>query len=89
MDQEAARQYHNTAAPLIVKMICKNAVDSPDGVPDVLLLLETVAAGVVTFLAKPGSDDHAIVDELLDGIKGRVAELRQKELARVAPKGIS
>jgi len=79
MEQEEARKRHNALAPVIVKAICGPVTKDKETIPDVLLLLESVIAGAVIFLAAPGHDE-AVIDTIIDGVRERVAELRKNEL---------
>lgn len=65
---------HNELAPKILKEIVKRVTKTGGTPRDMMVIVESVAAGIVIFGAIPGMHGQAI-DELTTGIKRRVSEM--------------
>jgi hypothetical protein len=66
-------------APKIVTMICRQAIENPESASNAMLLLESVVAGSIGFLVKPGCDEE-VVERFFEAVKVRLAKLREAEL---------
>jgi hypothetical protein len=79
MAREAVVAIHNVKVGEIVKQIVKPTIESGGDVKDVLVLLESVVAGVLLFAVKVGGDEK-VLDVLTDGVRLRMAEIRLGDL---------
>lgn len=68
-------QIHNQAAGEIVKQIVKPTLEAGGEFTDVLVLLESVILGVMCVAVKLGGDE-IVLDQVMAGVKQRMAELR-------------
>ena len=74
---------HNQIAGEIVASIVKPVWRSGGGTKDILVLLESVIAGVSLAVIKLGGDEP-VLDLMVEGAKLRLAEIRLKD---IDPKG--
>lgn len=72
-------ELHNRIAGEIVVSIVRPIFESGGRTSDVMVLLESVMVGVIFGCTKLGGDE-IILDELMDAVKRRLAELRLGEL---------
>lgn len=69
---------HNRMAGDIVKMIVMPPLEAGGDFKDVMVLLESVIAGVVLGMFKLGGD-NIVLDTVLEGVKARVEEIMARE----------
>ncbi len=72
-------ELHNRIAPEIVKSIIKPPLEAGGNVTDILILTETVLAGVILKIGGPGMDD-VILNELTKNVRQRMADIRLRNL---------
>lgn len=70
---------HNRLAGQIVASIVKPPLEAGGQFTDVLVLLESVIVGVLLMGVKLGGDE-IVFDSLMERVKGRLAELRLKDI---------
>lgn len=83
--------HHNDAAGEIVKRIVKDTEAAGGDFRDVMILLESVAAGVIMVLVREEGDNPS-VDLLAEGVKARLKDMRARrhadaKLAATPPQG--
>lgn len=79
--------HHNKAAGDIVAQIIKGTFDAGGDEKAIMVLLESVAAGVITTLMREEHDGDTI-DLLAAGLKNRAKELREvRRLRNATPQG--
>lgn len=71
-------ELHNRLAGDIVKMIVMPPLEAGGDFKDVMVLLESVIAGVVLVMFKLGGD-NIVLDTVLAGVKARVEEIMARE----------
>lgn len=74
-DADAMTILHNRKAGEIVRTIVKPTLEAGGTPGDCLVLLESVAVGVILATAQPGNE-QALIDALMQGIEMRVHELK-------------
>jgi hypothetical protein len=80
-------EIHNKNAGLIVKAIVKPMLEAGGEFTDILVLLETIVAGVMIVAVKSETSDvgdDEVLDALVEGVRERLKEMR---LAHAKPKG--
>ena len=70
---------HNKLAGEIVASIIKPVFDNGGSAEEVMVLTESVLAGVVLVLVKLGGDE-IILDTMMEGVKERLADARLRHL---------
>jgi len=75
---EATKRHNDLAVDLVARLI-RGTVGAGGDVIEVLIVLESVIAGVCLTLVRLGGDEVAI-DALMERVKARVAELRLKDI---------
>lgn len=75
--------HHNKAAGEIVRRIVADTEAAGGDFRDVMVLLESVAAGVIMVLVREEGDDPT-VDLLAEGLKKRIKDLRERRRADAA-----
>jgi hypothetical protein len=77
---EALRLQHNELVVPIIKALAKPVVDAGGDIADVLILLESVIAGVVVFTTRQWptttATDDLILDTLMNGVRRRLKDYR-------------
>jgi hypothetical protein len=68
-------EIHNRNAPLIVKAIIKPMLEAGGDLTDIMVMLETVMAGVLLFAVKDGGDER-VISVMAESVKERLAEMR-------------
>jgi hypothetical protein len=76
-------ELHNRIVGDIVRSIVKPPIEAGGSHVDVLILLESVVVGVCAFAVKMGGDEK-VLDVVIDGARGRLAEMR---LGSAKPEG--
>ena len=71
-----ANAAHNAVAPECLRMILQATQGKA---VDTLILLESIVAGSLMILVKAGGDEK-VLDLLTEGVRGRMAELRLKNV---------
>lgn len=74
----AQSELHNRLAGEIVKSIVMPPLQAGGDFKDVMVLLETVIAGVVLGMFKLGGD-NIVLETVLAGVKARVEEIMARE----------
>lgn len=74
-DTEKLSETHNKLAGPIITAIITPIVKAGGNYEDVIILLETIIAGTILFISKPGGEG-IIWDTLHDGVRERLDELR-------------
>lgn len=78
---------HNATAGPIVAAIVKPTLKAGGGMPEVLVLLESVIAGTLVTICKLGGDE-IVLDAVMDEVRDRTREmLAQMRLGNVEPGG--
>lgn len=78
---------HNRIAGEIVKMIVMPPLEAGGDFKDVMVLLESVIAGVVLGMFKLGGD-NIVLDTVMDAAKARVQEIMARDrLGQLPTKG--
>ncbi len=73
---------HNAVANTALRTIIQQAQNAGGGNTDILVVTESIVAGVILYVSKVDSRAHeAVSAALFDGVRERVAELA----AKVAP----
>ena len=80
---ETMSALHNQLAGPIVASIVKPVLEAGGRPTAILVLLESVIAGVVLAVTRLGGDE-VVLEKIFEGVKGRLAELR---LGPVHPAG--
>ena len=76
-------ELHNQLAGRIVASIVKPPLDAGGDIKDVLVLAESVVAGVIIACTKIGGDE-VVLDAFIKGVKTRLAQIRLQD---VKPEG--
>jgi hypothetical protein len=71
------QELHNEIAGKIVKSIVNPIVEAGGDAPDIMVLLETVAAGVMLVIVKEGGEEAAC-KAFSSGLRTRLRELRAR-----------
>lgn len=79
----AAVDIHNRDVGAIVRSIVMPTLEVGGDMRDVLVLLESVCAGVMTLVVRPGGD-NVVLDLFMDGLRERMANVR---IGGIEPKG--
>jgi hypothetical protein len=69
---------HNRDIGPIIRAIVKPTLEAGGSYTEILVLLESVITGVMLFAVKPGGDD-VVLEQLVDGVKCRLAEHRAND----------
>lgn len=73
MDNARATALHNEIAPEIVRRIVSPVIEAGGSHADILVIAESVIAGVVVFCAKnDGVSRDLVFDALVDRVRGRL-----------------
>ena len=80
---EGPSELHNRLAGQIVASIIKPVLDRRGDTAEILVLLESVVAGVLLGTVKLGGDE-IVFDELIGNVKNRLADMR---LSNIKPSG--
>lgn len=73
--RQTAHEVHNAVAGDIVRQIVKPTLAAGGDMVDVMVLLESVVAGVMMMAVKLGGDDK-VLPKLVEGVEERLAEAR-------------
>ena len=76
---ERQRKLHNEIAGKIVESIVRPPIEAGGSSIDVLIVLESVVAGVLSVVIKVGGDAH-VLEEFFDGVRQRMAHVRLDDL---------
>lgn len=76
-------EQHNQLAGPIVSSIVAPVIEAGGGASDILVLLESVAAGVIHVVTRLGGEE-VVIDTFAAGLRKRVADLA---LRKTSPKG--
>jgi hypothetical protein len=71
-------EIHNRDVGSIVRSIIKPTLDAGGEITDILVMLESVIVGVMLFAVKPGGD-QPVLDNVVEGVLGRLAEQRRSK----------
>jgi hypothetical protein len=74
-----ASAHHNAEAGKIVASIVRPIVTSGGSLNDVLILTESVLVGVALACIRLGGDE-IVLNQMFEGAKGRLAEIRLKDI---------
>lgn len=76
--ERAAVTIHNASAGEIVRQIVRPTIEAGGDIKDVLVLLESIVAGVLLFAVKTGADNR-VLDTFIEGVRLRMAEIRLRD----------